>query len=272
MTSSNLVPTPIVNKNGVRTTVYKAAGGPSSSPVGNLPAPAVSGIVSVTKLASSGIMDGLALTFDDPFTTVPSEISKSRIQRTLEGYPEDTQEYIREVQTNHPEDSYFDRMLISMLHKRDSPETIEDVLYAFDNLPDSWDTFTYTSDWTDDGFDVDYELIRTVNGAKSYGFEICAYGTEDKPLRHYDEITRKQALALIALCSEMSMDETLRTGLGSDDTSSYIEDKSTVRHAARTPEMVDDMLQDMLTHGRTDWDVIEAMRNAPSVPLREGTL
>lgn len=270
--TSNLVPTPIVNKNGVHTTVYKAAGGPSSSPASNLPAPAVSGVVRVTKLASSDIMDGLALTFDDPFTTVPSEITRSRIQRTIDGYPEDTQEYIREIQIDHPEDSYFDRMLISMLYKRDSPETIEDVLYTFDSLPDSWDTFTCTSDWTDNGFDVDHELIRAVNGAKSYGFEVCAYGTEDKPLRHYDENTRKQALALIALCSEMSLDDTLRGGLASDDTSSYIEDKSTVRYIARNPEMTEDVLQGMLTHGRTDWDVIEAMQNAPSVPLREGTL
>jgi hypothetical protein len=272
MTSSNLVPTPIVNKNGVHTTVYKAAGGSNSSPAGNLPAPAIGGAVSVTTPPSAEIMSVLRVSFDDPWVTIPSVIDRNAVRRTLEGYPEDTQIYIREVQLLHPDDPHFDRMLISMIHNRDSPETIEDVLYAYTHIPDSWETFTCETGWNDDRFDVDYDLIRTVNGAKSYGFEVCAYGTEDKSLRHYDEQTRTQALALIALYSEMSMNNELRGGLGGDDTSYYITDKSTVQHIVQNPEMADDMLQEMLVHGRADWGLIESLKNAPSVPLRDGTL
>lgn len=272
MTSSNLVPTPIVNKNGVHTTVYKATGGSSSSPAGNLPAPALGGAVSATTLPSGEIMRDLIASFDDPWITIPSVIDRSTLRRTIESYPEDTQRYIREVQLRQPEDHHFDRMLISMLYNRDSPETIEDVLYAFDNLEDSWDTFTCETGWNDDRFDMDYGLIRTVNGAKSYGFEVCAYGTEDKSLRHYDEHTRKQALALIALYSEMSMHSELSEGIGGDDTASYITARSTVLHATGTTGAAAEMVEEMLIHGRTDWDVIEAMKDAPSIPLRDGTL
>jgi hypothetical protein len=276
MTSSNLVPTPIVNKNGVQTTVYKAAGGPSSSPVGNLPAPALGGVVSVTRMPVSEIMSDLIVSFDDPWITIPSNMDKATVRRTLEGYPEDTQRYIREVQSRQPDDNFFDRMLISMIYNRDSPETIEDALYVFDSLEDSWDNLTSESGWTDDRFDVDDELIRAVRGARGYGVEECDFGTEDKPLRHYDELTRKQALALITLYYEMSMNSELQGGLGHDDVSAYITDKSTVRHVVNNPDithdMIVDMVDEMLTHGRTDWDVIESMNNAPSVPLREGTL
>lgn len=273
MTSSNLIPTPIVNKNGVHTTVYKAAGGSSSSAVGNLPAPSVAGAVSGTAVVSSEIMEGLYLTFTDPYIVMPGHITGSLIQRTLDGYDSDTQKYIREVQQNNPEDGYFDRMLISMLSRRESPEMIETALFVYDNLQDQWDAMTFNDGWNDDNvFDVDYDLIRKVNGASQYPISGYRFGLEDYSLRHYDEHTQKQTLALIALCLDLDMDDKLRSGVQYDDDSVYLADEATAQVLIREPERLAEVLVALQKHGRTDWGVVEAMENAPSVPLREGTL
>lgn len=266
---SHLIPTPIVNKNGVSTTVYKAVENPASTAPRNIPSPTVA---SVEVPAPTKVMKFLQATFDDPFTTVPSDISPAYIQRTLEGYPQETQEYMSEVFLNHPEDSYLDRMVISMLDKRHSPEIIEDALFVYDSLPDSWDAITIESDWTGRGFDVDNYLIQVINGARGYGVEVYSFGTEDKSLRHYDESTQQQALALIALAYEMSVEDSLREGLGSSDTSIYISDPSTVKHIIDYPYLVEEVRDAMLEHGRTSWGAIDAIQNAPSVPLRDGTL
>lgn len=274
---NNLVPTPIVNKNGVHTTVYKAAEAPNSSPMGNLPAPTISGVSGTALTVSDQIMRSLAVTFEDSWINVPRSITQRGVLRRLEMYPEETQRYIREIQELHPEDHHFDRMLISMIFNRDPVETVEDTLYVFNALLDQWDNFTYDTSWIDDRFDVAYTLTRTVNGVKTYGGEICAYGTEGKSLRHYDQKTRDQVSGLVALYTEMTMEDELHGGLSDDDSTSFLADQSTIKYVAENPQaaMKDGarkMVDEMLTYHRTDWDLIQSMKNAPSAPLNEGTL
>ena len=267
--NQHLVPTPIVNKNGVSTTVYKSVETPRPSTTWKIPAP--SG-VTTTIPVSAQIMRAVRNTLEDPFLTTPSAITTAKIERALEGYPHETQEYINEILKRNDDDTYLDRMIISMLDKRYSPETIEDALFVYDALPDSWDEMTYDNDWTEDGFDVDHRLIRMINGARSYGVEVYRYGTDDISLRNHDEDTQKQALALIAFAYEMYGHDDLRPGLSSDDTSMYISDTSTVQALVREPSRMEEIRDTMLAYGRLSLGAAEEVKNAPSVPLRDGTL
>lgn len=273
--SNSLIPTPVVNKNGVHTTVYKVAGGTVSSTAGTLPAPAVtsSDNARYTPLFLD-IMDCLSVTMSDPFSGIPGDLTEELVQRRLAGYPEDTQRYIMDVQQHHPEDTYFDRMLISMVSRRESPEMIENALYVYDNLPDQWDAIVFSDEWNEDNvFATDIDLTRKINGATEYSVRGYKFGTEEYSLRHYNERTRKQVLAVIALCLDLEMDGRFNDGgIQSNDTSMYLADESTARVLISEPERLAEVLVKLQKHRRTDWDVIEAIENAPSVPLREGTL
>lgn len=272
MTSSNLVPTPIVNKNGVHTTVYKASSGTQAAPAANLPAPTTAGTVSVTITDSALIMKRVSEVMANPFVTTPSSISFSSIQRTLDGYPEETQAYISEVVSAN-DDDVIHRMLISMLDRRDAPEDIEDVLFVYTELPDMYHELAEEQDWTDDGFDVDYYLLKKIRGSRGY---LCdAMDKEifdDTPLRRCSEVTQKQVLALIKLCCYIESEESMHGGLSVNYFSLSLKDESTVDFVARHPERVEEVWETLFDYGRTDWSLVEDMQQAPSIPLREGTL
>lgn len=211
-------------------------------------------------------MKRLRGTFRAHSVTVPSDISEELVGQNLEGYPEETQRYVLEVDGERPDDTHFDRMLISMLHRGDSPETVEDTLFVYNNLPELLWEITEESDWDEDGFTVDQELIRKINGARRF------LDPNGSSLRHCPVRMQDQALALVSLCIKMESDSHTSGALASNGAAIWIEDESTRNFIIQNPEREDEAWDLMTEHGRASWDVLESIMESPSAPLREGTL
>lgn len=194
-----LIPTRVVNKNGIPTTVYKTPQGET----------ALIMIPSVKPFVSSGdpesgvdrvgervhhVMSHWSLS-----TKIPVTVGSDEILEKLSALPDETKHLLAESSDRNT-DTNFVYMVISMLYKDRSPREIDDVLYCFDNTKDKA-MMTINDDWTDHGFDIDYGTLGTLEWTTYYNGRLTGYSfrgdEESLPLRAHNEKTRAQVMALV---------------------------------------------------------------------------
>jgi hypothetical protein len=194
-----LVPTRIVNKNGVPTTVYKTPQGKTAIVL--IPAPEVSD-PNVPQSDAQKVLDRIHKVMNhwSDSMKIPDSVNRDALGSKLFALPDETKRLMAESAARNENDQYYTYAVISMLHMDRSPKEIDDVLYCYDNTKD-YVMMSINDDWTEHGFDVDYGILGTLDWTRQYngrveGFEFRS-GDNSLPLRDYDEKTRAQVMALV---------------------------------------------------------------------------
>lgn len=202
---SHLIPTPVVNKNGVLTTVHKRPVKEQQLPDLSLPRLHE---LKIQQSAAEQVMGKLTLVFGNWHIPVPKYVSRESVETYLFSLPKKTQKLLLECLEKHEKDNalFMGNSVISLLEKKRSPEVISDVLYVYNNTNDMMLT-TINSDWNkNDGFDGDLNVIITLEWLGRHYGALTGYEYDDnsKELRDYDEKTRQQVVALFDMTNYLA--------------------------------------------------------------------
>ena len=279
MRNNSLVPTQIVNRNGVLTTVHKSPQR-AAAPQSLMTAPMLQ---SMPNPEDDETIERLAGSFRSGLWGVPDGIKRPEIERKFKALPDETKTFIRDALDRHRRETYIERMVVSMLHKDRSPETIRDVLHVYQHTND-WSSLVMNTSWTEDGFDVDYGIISKLDSMHHYnsrlkGFSFRADGA-DTPLLVHDERTQKQVIALIDITGYFAESDTFSL----DDTLVLIDEDNieVLKDTALAQLIVDragDYAEIMATmqaihndRGSLDSELIRTTLTTEAQPLRDGHL
>lgn len=265
MTNNPLVPTPIVNKNGVATTVYKRADTGQEFRAVPLPAPAVS--TQDHDAASIRVLSAITKTFESKRVTQYGVSNIESLEYRFAMYtPEVIDAYDKAI-TSNPGGGFED-LLVSALHKRVKPAKAGFLLFIAQH-DQQQDT-----DWSpDDQVSCNHERAEDrYNGIMSldgqFDFEVPddIYTTDDH---------RAVAIvsALITVTDKVYDENEWGVAYVSEPGSGYtLNNDSLIELIVRRPEDAERIAEIVVSRENPDAGIIEEILDAEVPPLSEGMI
>jgi hypothetical protein len=277
-----LVPTRIINKNGVPTTVYKTPQGKTAIVL--IPAPEVPD-ASIIQSDTQKVMSRITKTLGHWYNRVriPESVNRDGLGIKLDALPIGTKRLLAESSAIHDErDTSFDYTVISLLQMDRSPKDIDDILYCYDNTGDA-EMMLFNDEWTDHGYDVEYGIVGTLDWTRQYnarleGFEFRSVD-DSLPLRSYDEKTRAQVMALMDATNYFAETDdflTVFTLMDTKDeaghTTLQIRDTALAQLLVDMPERYSEIMQTVRERKTLDADLIRSILTNEAMAVNDGIL
>lgn len=276
-----LVPTRIVNKNGVPTTVYKTPQGKTA--VALIPSPEVNAVPTAQsdgQMVMERIHKIMSHWYDS--TKIPEGVNRDGLGIKLFALPDETKRLLAESASLHEDDPTFGYVLISMLQMGRSPKEIDDVLYCYDNTKDV-EMMLINDDWTEHGFDVDYGILGTLDWTRQYNGRLESFefrsADDSLPLRDHDEKTRAQVMVLIDATNYFAETDdfiSVYTLMDTKDedgqTTLQIRDTALAQLLVDMPERYSEIMQTMRERKTLDADLIRSILTNEAPAVNDGIL
>lgn len=276
-----LIPTRVVNKNGVPTTVYKTPQGKTAIVL--IPAPEVPDS-SIHQSDAQKVMERIHKIMSHWYdsTIIPDSVNRDGLGIKLFALPDETKRLLAESASFHENNPTFGYVLISMLQMDRSPKEIDDILYCFDNTKDV-EMMLINDEWTDHGFDVDYGILGTLDWTRQYngrleGFEFRS-ADNSLPLRDHDEKTRAQVMALLDATNYFAETEdfiSVYTLMDTKDetgqTTLQIRDTAFAQLLVDMPERYSEIMETMRDRNTLDAELIRSILTNEAPAVNEGIL
>lgn len=266
-----LVPTRIINKNGVATTVHKTQ--PKlASQQRSVPAPVV-----MTEQIEDAITERLNNVL---FGTMPlpKDMYRPVLLARLRSLPKRVKMNILDNLERHRGEGHVERMIVSMLYTGQSAETIEDVLHVYDNTND-WGSLVMNIGWSDDGYDVDYGIISKFDWVRAYNGRLSGFkfrmDDDTLPLLKHDTKAQNQVIALIDVIGYLAeTDDYVLSGMlvTTEDETLELRDTAFAQLIVDYADRYAEVMALINERKTTDADLLRAILTSSAQPLRDGTL
>lgn len=277
-----LVPTRIVNKNGVPTTVHKKPkASAAAAAASHLPAPDLSDAKAPTS-GTAKMMRRIEKLIGHWYGYVPPALKSNQIEQKLEALPDRIKELLAESAAKNEEDTSFDQVVASMLHMSRSYRDMDDVLFCYDNTGD-YENMVINKEWSEFGFDVEYGIIGHLEWARAYNDRLSGYefrvSDNPLPLREYDKKTQAQVIALVDATNyfgesgNFSVTEALEMVTdASGDRMLQIRDTNLAQLLVDKPERYEDIMRLIDERFTLDADLIRSIIDNAAQPMNNGIL